>query len=61
MLAMTCPAGLAAGRSRRRQRQTWRMLFEEGGRYRAPISKYAEMLRAVTGLSYFGNYYRPYE
>ena len=37
------------------------MLFEEGGRYRAPISKYAEMLRAVTGLSYFGNYYRPYE
>ena len=24
--------------------KTWRMLSEEGGRYRAPISKYGEML-----------------
>jgi hypothetical protein len=37
------------------------MLFEEGGRYRAPISKYAEMFGAVTGLFFLGNYYRPYE
>jgi DDE superfamily endonuclease len=41
--------------------KTWRMLSEEGGRYRAPISKYAEMLAAVTGLFFFSNYYDPYE
>jgi hypothetical protein len=29
--------------------------------YRAPISKYAEMLAAVTGLFFFSNYYDPYE
>jgi hypothetical protein len=33
--------------------KTWRMLSEEGGRYRAPIDKYAEMLKAVTGLYFF--------
>ena len=38
--------------------KTWRMLSEEGGRYRAPISKYGEMLAAVTGL-FFSNYYNP--
>jgi hypothetical protein len=36
--------------------KTWRMLSEEGGRYRAPISKYAEMLKAVTGLFFFSLY-----
>lgn len=41
--------------------KTWRMLSEEGGRYRAPISKYGEMLAAVTGLFFFSNYYDPYE
>ena len=41
--------------------KTWRMLSEEGGRYRAPISKYAEMLAAVTGLFFFSKYYDPYE
>ncbi|HEY2308856.1 MAG TPA: transposase family protein [Streptosporangiaceae bacterium] len=41
--------------------KTWRMLSGEGGRYRAPISKYAEMLTAVTGLFFFSNYYDPYE
>jgi hypothetical protein len=35
------------------------VLSEEGGRYRAPISKYAEMLTAVTGLYFFSNYYNP--
>jgi len=39
--------------------KTWRMLSEEGGRYRAPISKYGEMLAAVTGLFFFSNYYNP--
>jgi DDE superfamily endonuclease len=39
--------------------KTWRVLSEEGGRYRAPISKYAEMLTAVTGLYFFSNYYNP--
>jgi hypothetical protein len=33
--------------------KTWRMLSEEGGRYRAPITKYAGMLKAVTGLYFF--------
>jgi len=37
------------------------MLSEEGGRYRAPISKYSEMLAAVTGLFFFSNYYNAYE
>ena len=33
--------------------KTWRMLSEEGGRYRAPIGKYQDMLQAVTGLYFF--------
>ncbi len=41
--------------------RTWRMLSEEGGRYRPPISKYGEMLRAVTGLFFFSNYYQANE
>ena len=39
----------------------WRMLHEEEGRYRAPMSKYGEMLAAITGLLFFSNYYNPYE
>jgi hypothetical protein len=31
------------------------------GRYRTPISKYGEMLPALTGLFFFSNYYNPYE
>ncbi len=37
--------------------KTWRMLSEEGGRYRPPTSKYAEMIKAVTGLFFFSNYF----
>ena len=33
--------------------KTWRMLSEEGGRYRAPIRKYQSMLKAVIGLYFF--------
>jgi predicted SprT family Zn-dependent metalloprotease len=33
--------------------KTWRMLSEEGGRYRAPIQKYQGMLKAVIGLYLF--------
>jgi hypothetical protein len=33
--------------------KTWRMLSEEGGRYRAPIEKYPSMLKAVIGLFFF--------
>jgi len=36
--------------------KTWRMLSEEGGRYRAPIEKYEEMLQTVTGLIFFAAY-----
>jgi DDE superfamily endonuclease len=36
--------------------KTWRMLSEEGGRYRPPITKYASMLKAVTGLFFFSTY-----
>ncbi len=36
--------------------KTWRMLSEEGGRYRPPIGKYSSMLRAVTGLFFFTTY-----
>ncbi|MGH9483014.1 MAG: transposase family protein [Terriglobales bacterium] len=38
--------------------KTWRMLSEEGGRYRPSIAKYAEMLEAVTGLFFFSNHAR---
>jgi hypothetical protein len=34
----------------------WRMLSEEGGRYRCPIGKYENMLAAVTGLFFFAKY-----
>jgi hypothetical protein len=37
--------------------KTWRRLSEEGGRYRPPISKYREMLTAVTGLYFFSHYW----
>jgi hypothetical protein len=33
--------------------KTWRMLSEEGGRYRAPIDKYQSMLKAIIGLFFF--------
>lgn len=33
--------------------KTWRMLSEEGGRYRAPLDKYPSLLKAVTGLFFF--------
>jgi hypothetical protein len=36
--------------------KTWRMLSEEGGRYRCPIGKYASMLAAVTGLYFFAEF-----
>lgn len=36
--------------------KTWRMLSEEGGRYRCPIHKYASMLKAITGLFFFSTY-----
>ncbi len=36
--------------------KTWRMLSEEGSRYRAPIQKYQSMLKAVTGLYFFAAY-----
>ena len=36
--------------------KTWRMLSEEGGRYRPPVSKYQEALRAITGLIFFTAY-----
>lgn len=33
--------------------KSWRMLSEEGGRYRAPIQKFEETLQAITGLLFF--------
>ena len=36
--------------------KTWRMLSEEGGRYRCPLEKYENMLAAVTGLFFFAKY-----
>jgi DDE superfamily endonuclease len=37
--------------------KTWRMLSEEGGRYRCPISTYPQMLTAITGLYFFSHYW----
>ena len=36
--------------------KTWRILSEEGGRYRAPLEKYESLLKAVTGLFFFATY-----
>jgi DDE superfamily endonuclease/Helix-turn-helix of DDE superfamily endonuclease len=36
--------------------KTWRILSEEGGRYRAPLEKYESLLKAVTGLFFFAAY-----
>lgn len=36
--------------------KTWRMLSEEGGRYRCPLEKYDSMLTAATGLFFFAQY-----
>ena len=36
--------------------KTWRMLSEEGGRYRAPLEKYQSMIKAVIGLFFFATY-----
>lgn len=37
--------------------KTWRMLSEEGGRYCCPISKYGELLSAISGLYFFSHYW----
>jgi DDE superfamily endonuclease len=36
--------------------KTWRMLSEEGCRYRAPLEKYRSMIEAVIGLFFFATY-----
>ena len=36
--------------------KTWRMLSEEGGRYRAPINKYTSVVKAIVGLHFFATY-----
>ena len=36
--------------------KSWRMLSEEGGRFRCPIEKYESMLAAVIGLFFFAKY-----
>jgi hypothetical protein len=41
--------------------RTWRMISEEGGRYRPPVARYGEMLKAVTGLFFFSNYFQAHE
>lgn len=36
--------------------KTWRILSEEGGRYRAPLDKYPSLLKAVVGLFFLAAY-----
>lgn len=36
--------------------KTWRMLSEEGGRYRARLDKYESMIKAIVGLYFFAAY-----
>ncbi|RUP87898.1 hypothetical protein D8M20_12350 [Corynebacterium propinquum] len=36
--------------------KVWRMLSDEGGRYRCPIAKYPSMLAAIVGLYFFAAY-----
>lgn len=40
----------AAGEHANARLKTWRMLSEEGGRYRAPLDTYDDMLTAIIGL-----------
>jgi hypothetical protein len=37
--------------------KTWRMLSEEGGRFRPPVAKFESTLTAIIGLFFFSNYY----
>lgn len=39
----------------------WRMFSEEGGRFRAPIEKFAETLTTTIGLLNFARFHEPYE
>jgi DDE superfamily endonuclease len=41
--------------------KTWRMLSEEGGRFRPPLPKFQETLTAITGLFFFSNYSETFE
>jgi hypothetical protein len=41
--------------------KTWRMLSEEGGRFRPPLCKFESALKAITGLFFFSNYYETFE
>jgi hypothetical protein len=41
--------------------KTWRMLSEEGGRFRPPLAKFKSALTAIIGLFFFSNYYEAYE
>jgi transposase len=41
--------------------KTWRMLSEEGGRFRAPLDKFESALTAIIGLFFFSNYYKAFE
>jgi hypothetical protein len=36
--------------------KNWRMMSEEGGRYRAPIHKFEETFQAITGLMFFRSF-----
>jgi len=36
--------------------KTWRMLSEEGGRFRPPVEKFEETLQAIIGLMFFRTY-----
>jgi DDE superfamily endonuclease len=41
--------------------KTWRMLSDEGGRFRPPLAKFESALKAITGLFFLSNYYKAYE
>jgi DDE superfamily endonuclease len=41
--------------------KTWRMLSEEGGRFRPPLAKFESALKAITGLFFLSNYYQAFE
>jgi DDE superfamily endonuclease len=41
--------------------KTWRMLSEEGGRFRPPVAKFESALKAITGLFFLSNYYQAFE
>jgi hypothetical protein len=60
-IAATMAGNLAAVERAVAHLKTWRMLSEEGGRFRPPLAKFDSVLKAIIGLFFLSNYYEAFE